>query len=197
MVFRQFIKEEDGNVAIIAALVLLPLLLIVGVGVDYSRVGSAEEKMQTVVDNAVFSPDIPLRNRPAAEAYIANMINANSGRDTAKVNITINQDTMRVEAQDAIDTPLLAAIGEKKTPILAVVEVAPPSSENTSQSGITLNGPDAAKQKRILKKLERQLEQMIKRVNNRRGGTPAQRRQLRNLLERQLSELRRNIRNQS
>mgnify|MGYP000014676856 CR=1 FL=1 len=56
---------------------------------------------------------------------------------------------------------------------------------------------DAAKQKRILKKLERQLEQMIKRVNNRRGGNPEQRRKLRNLLERQLSELRRTIRNQS
>ena len=194
---RQFIKEEDGNVAIIAALVLLPLLLIIGVGVDYSRVGSAEEKMQTVVDNAVFAPDIPLRNRPAAEAYIAEMINANSGRDTAKVNITIDQNTMRVEARDAIDTPLLAAIGEDKTPITAVVEIAPPSSESTSKSGITLNGQDAAKQKRVLKKLERQLEQMIQRVKNRRGGNPAQRRQLRNMLERQLSELRRNIRNLS
>ena len=195
--FRQFIDEKDGNVAVIAALVLLPLLLFAGAGVDYSRVGSAEEKMQAVVDNVAFSSNISFQNRPAAEAYIVDMINANSGRDTAKVDITINQDKLRIEARDEIETPLLSAIGEDKTPISAVVELDAPTSENTGKVGRSLSEPDTAKQRQMLKKLERQLEQMIERVNNRRSGTPAQRRQLRNMLERRLSELRRTMRNKT
>jgi len=95
-VIKRFIQREDGNVAIIGVLLLLPILMLAGAGVDYSRISSAEDEMKTVVDNTVYNPSMSFHNRPAAEAYIADMINANSGRNTAKVKISINQNKIRI-----------------------------------------------------------------------------------------------------
>ncbi len=46
-------REEDGNVAIIFALALLPILGFVGAAVDYSRASYARTAMQSALDSAV------------------------------------------------------------------------------------------------------------------------------------------------
>lgn len=49
---KRFLKNENGNIAAIFALSLLPVLSFVGVAVDYSRANSARTSMQAALDSA-------------------------------------------------------------------------------------------------------------------------------------------------
>lgn len=49
---RRFGRSADGNVAVIFAITLLPLLGFVGAAVDYSRVNAARTNMQAALDSA-------------------------------------------------------------------------------------------------------------------------------------------------
>jgi len=49
---KRFIKAEQGNVAIVFALTLLPITAFAGAALDYSRAGSARNKLQTATDAA-------------------------------------------------------------------------------------------------------------------------------------------------
>jgi Flp pilus assembly protein TadG len=49
---KRFIKAEQGNVAIVFALTLLPMTAFAGAALDYSRAGSARNKLQTATDAA-------------------------------------------------------------------------------------------------------------------------------------------------
>jgi len=174
--------------------------MLAGAGVDYSRISSAEGEMKTVVDNTVYNPSMSFHNRPAAEAYIADMINANSGRNTAEVKISINQNKMRIEARDKIDTPLLGVIDRDTSPIVVVAELDSPTFEGSTKVGETvgetLSPSQKVKMRKALRKVELGLEKAVQRAKTQRFGNVSQRRQLRRFLERQLNEVRRQIRNQ-
>ena len=128
----KFWQSKDGNVAVIAALVILPILMLGGVGIVYSRIASARGEMQTVVDSTVLSSGMDFSNRRAAEQRIAAMINGNSGRDTAQVNISVNQNRLRIDASDRLETPLLSTIGQTHSPIEVSLEVPVPGSDGST-----------------------------------------------------------------
>ena len=50
--FRAFTAARDGNVAIMFAMSLIPLVGLVGAAVDYSRANSAKVAMQAALDSA-------------------------------------------------------------------------------------------------------------------------------------------------
>ncbi len=52
---RDFCLEEDGNVAVITAILAIPLLMAAGVAVDYSRLANAQKKAQQAADAAVLA----------------------------------------------------------------------------------------------------------------------------------------------
>jgi len=52
---RQFARDDRGTTAIIYALVLLPLILVMGLAIDFSRIRSAQSHMQAAVDGATLS----------------------------------------------------------------------------------------------------------------------------------------------
>ena len=118
-----FFDDKRGNVAMLFGLILLPMLMLVGVAVDYSRISNHEGELQKVVDNAALSINGLANKRNDAARQIEAMINANSGRDTAQVRISIHRDKIRIDARDEIDTPLLSTIGQEKSEITASAEL--------------------------------------------------------------------------
>jgi Flp pilus assembly protein TadG len=52
VMLRRFHEAEQGNVAIVFALALLPMTALAGAAVDYSRAGSTRNKLQTATDTA-------------------------------------------------------------------------------------------------------------------------------------------------
>src|SRR5690242_20038274 len=49
---HRFRRAESGNVAVIFAIALLPMIGFVGAAVDYSRATAARSRMQTILDVA-------------------------------------------------------------------------------------------------------------------------------------------------
>jgi len=113
-----FINEEKGNIAIIAALLLLPMMMLGGVGIDYSRISAEHSKITASVDSALADPSLYFGSRPQAELAIKQLVDANTGRTSADVDISIQQGKVFIKAQDTIETPLLAFFGQPKTDVI-------------------------------------------------------------------------------
>ncbi|MEM7213947.1 MAG: pilus assembly protein TadG-related protein [Pseudomonadota bacterium] len=120
---NEFLENRRGNIAILAAILILPLMMLTGVGIDYTRISSAEGNLQTSLDNAAVDGRRLFRLGPRAEGEIAALINANSGRNTAQVRIRINQNKLRVDVRDEISTPMLSTIGQPKSEVTASIEL--------------------------------------------------------------------------
>lgn len=197
--FFRFLNDRQGNVAVISALVILPILMLSGVGIEYSRIAATRGEIQTVVDNTVLNSGMDFSNRPAAERMLAALINANTGRDTARVDISLHQDKLRILAHDTLETPLLSTIGQTQSPIEVHLDIPAPGSTSGSQQTAAReaqgSSSENAQRLRTLKKAERQIERVIKRLKSRPGKYPQQQQKLRQSLERQLSEIRRQMRN--
>lgn len=182
--FQAFAEDIRGSVAMIFALVLLPILLMVGVGIDYSRIASNKSEMQTVVQNAVETYPNLRAERIDAARQIEAMINANSGRNTADVTISIHQDKMRIEAKDHIDTPMLSTIGQPKSEFTASVEV-----EAGGASGTTSNKRPELSRKEFDDALDAEFDRALKKAGldgNLNRLSPAQRERLKRKLKREL-----------
>jgi Flp pilus assembly protein TadG len=51
-VVRRFARKEDGNIAVIFAIVLVPIISFVGAAIDYTRASNARTAMQAALDSA-------------------------------------------------------------------------------------------------------------------------------------------------
>ncbi len=184
----QFHVDNQGNVAMIFAILFLPLLMFVGVAIDYSRIANHESELQTVVDNAATSIVNLSSKRISAARQIENMINANSGRDTAEVKINIRRDKLRIEARDQIDTPLLSTIGQGTSEITASIELDANRGSGTPGS----RGIPEIDKKQFNKAIEKQLNEALKQVGL--GGnlnrlSPTQRARMQRQLENRMKRM--------
>ncbi|MEM9279304.1 MAG: TadE/TadG family type IV pilus assembly protein [Pseudomonadota bacterium] len=197
---QTFYSDRQGNVAIIAAILVLPMLMLAGVGIEYSRISSAEKNLQTTVDNAALDAARLFRLGPRAEQELAAFINANSGRNTAQVRIRVHRDKLRIDARDEIDTPLLSTIGEPKSEITASIEVDGNTSTGTQRDAGQQSKPKPdnksnTKQIARLRKIETRLRQNLDQVRKAGSRLPIQTSQrLERKLREQIREVRRKIR---
>ena len=51
----KFLRNDEGNVALIVAIIALPLLLVAGIAVDYTLLTRAENALQIAADNAALA----------------------------------------------------------------------------------------------------------------------------------------------
>lgn len=98
---RGFATNEDGATAIIYALVLLPLILIIGLAIDFSRIRSAQSHLQAAVDGATLSSAIDFADSASLapgdrltiaeetfEAiYVADIASALGGFETLSIDV--------------------------------------------------------------------------------------------------------------
>ncbi|MGI9351118.1 MAG: pilus assembly protein TadG-related protein [Rhizobiaceae bacterium] len=193
-----FFRDCRGNVAIIASLLLLPMLMLAGVGIDYSRISSAEGNLQSTVDNAAFDIARLFSKGPHAARELEALINANSGRNTAQARIRVHRDKIRIEARDVIETPLLSTIGQPETVITASIEVDGNKSTGTSNSDRPKKKTTGQKDSREVARLRRYenvLRENLQRLRQASNRLPYQtRKRLEKQLRDQIREVRTRIR---
>ncbi len=121
--FREFAYSQQGNVAMIFAFSLLPLLMFVGVGIDMAQASAVGRKNQDALDAAilaVFSRPLP-ETADERLAALARTYTANGGRGSVSILTDAvtsgNATTMEVSAQYDMPTNIMGAIGVGQIPI--------------------------------------------------------------------------------
>lgn len=110
--FRKFLQDRGGNFAIMTAIATIPLLLSVGLYVDYARQSSARSHLQALADGGALQlAGSRLTNEARLRALAMDNIAANADPSTIKdVQIVkINQVSEKIELQlrGKIDTTFM------------------------------------------------------------------------------------------
>ncbi len=107
----KFAKDNKGNVATMAALLMLPLMGAMGAAVDYSRISSARGSLQVAVDSAALAAASHGGRVSDMQWVAANMVETNYGHEPDLVKTTVGNHKLVVRAQDRVQTPILAVLG--------------------------------------------------------------------------------------
>lgn len=107
--FGDFLTREHGNVATIFGLAFVPLVLMVGVGIDYGRIVAARSNLQQASDSAVLAVakniTTSTTNQQAqsqAQVYLATNIRSSTATVTSA---TISTDRLSVCVNSQIQLP--------------------------------------------------------------------------------------------
>lgn len=117
---RAFLRSEDGNLAAIFAIASIPVIGMVGAGVDYARGNDAKTKMQIAVDSTALSlAKMPL-GTPVNELTATGNQYFRANLGTSEIvdlalTVTPGQGTILVEGTGRIATRL--------SPLLAVTSI--------------------------------------------------------------------------
>jgi Flp pilus assembly protein TadG len=110
---RRFAADQGGAVAIMFAFALLPLMLAVGAGVDYSRVSQAQADLQSAADAAALAAGrVVLESRdrdasqPARQAFDAGFQRTDG---TAVTSFVVNQTGEKLVMEVGARVPLAFA----------------------------------------------------------------------------------------
>lgn len=105
---RAALPDDGGNIAVIFAFALIPLLGASGAAIDYSRAASFKARLQTAVDEtALRSFDVAHGLRLASAETRLSLL----GEGYEKVTITGDNDEVEVSATGRVRTTILAVIG--------------------------------------------------------------------------------------
>lgn len=123
----RFVKSEDGNVAILLGLAIVPIFAVIGVSIDYGRAASARSAMQAAADaaalmvakdvNASASTDV----KKKAEAYFKALLNrpdlANVAVNAAYTTTASSGQSVKIDANAAIPNSFMSMsmLGSTKT----------------------------------------------------------------------------------
>jgi len=80
---KLYLKNTDGNFGVILSICLLPLILAIGVAIDYSQLTSDKQKAQATADSAVLA---------AAKQYYDSQ-KGRASRDAGNIFATINRES--------------------------------------------------------------------------------------------------------
>ncbi|MHB2166091.1 vWA domain-containing protein [Alsobacter sp. R-9] len=117
--FQRFRDDVSGALAIIFALLLVPVLMVVGLAVDYGRVVYARTALQAVVDSTTLAVTTPKYTTSAEVQAAAERIFEAQLRDKygltlpTKLQVALQPDgkTVNVEAVSSVKNTVLAAVG--------------------------------------------------------------------------------------
>jgi Flp pilus assembly protein TadG/uncharacterized protein YegL len=138
----RFRQDSRGNVTLIFALALLPLLGAVGVAVDYSMASRQRAVVQSALDAAMLAGAIAGKASldagagkktaiEAAEAAAANVFKSNLGSVTATLQADFKMTGLKISgtgsASSTVSNTFMAIFGNQTTPIAA--------TSQTSSSG--------------------------------------------------------------
>lgn len=120
--FRSLLRNQDGSVATIFAVALVPVVIAAGIGVDISRASSSRSNLQDALDaTALALAHLPVNTPQAAvDAKALTWLNANLS-DTniqgVKITTTLTQGQIVLNADAKIRTTLTAIAGVQEVPI--------------------------------------------------------------------------------
>lgn len=127
VVFSRFSKDRRGNIAIITALTIIPLLGILGGGIDIVRSTTMSTQLRASIDSAALAA-ANLNNSADVETVVNEFIDSNlvqrpSFLSTLNVSVTdtvaLNSKTVTISADGHIDTFFLGLFGIDTMPVSA------------------------------------------------------------------------------
>lgn len=130
------VRDERGNVAVLVALLMLPMTLGIGVAVDFGRGNRAEADMQSALDGAAIAA---LRSTPeAAEDVGTRFFTANFKNHlitTPVVNFDVKEDgKVAATARGSLEMPFGGLIGIDTFEIAATTTVVPERDVATTET---------------------------------------------------------------
>lgn len=134
--FSRFLKNTRGNVAIITALTIIPLLGILGGGVDVVRATTLAAQLRASIDSAALAA-ANLNNSGDIETVVNDFIDSNLATRqeflstlnvTVNDTVALNSKTVTISATGQIDTYFLGLLG---------IDTMPVSASSTATQSIT------------------------------------------------------------
>lgn len=140
--------NEQGTIAVLFALLLLPILGIVFGGIDYSRAMSVQSQLQSAAEAAAGTALSRLpEGREAAEAAFDAAFRANLPDDLKDqpyaLDVTANQTAIEVEIKASVPTTLVALLGLSKLQVAAETKASLPKPLKTAHRQGFKSGLDA------------------------------------------------------
>ncbi|MGE0856614.1 MAG: pilus assembly protein TadG-related protein, partial [Hyphomicrobiaceae bacterium] len=122
LIARAFADARDGNIAIMFALVALPMFSMVGIAVDYSRAIKAQRQMQLAADAAVLAAASlegasSAERQDRAEAIFASNVASNPNTAGSQASALAQGDTVTVTAQVSVPTTFMGVVGLEALPV--------------------------------------------------------------------------------
>lgn len=121
----KFFKNRDGNVAVIFALVLVPVMGLLGAAIDYSRGAQAHARMRSALDAAALAAaaSTDAERTSVGQSYLASNLQS-SEISGVRSSFVMNADgALTAKASGSINTYVTGVIGVKSMPISASVTV--------------------------------------------------------------------------
>ncbi|MBU1210720.1 MAG: pilus assembly protein [Alphaproteobacteria bacterium] len=165
---RRFADSQSGTIAVLFALLLVPILGIVFGGIDYSRAMSVQSQLQTAADAAATSAASRLaEGRSQAETAFKAAFRANlpkALRDQPyELSIAGNASRLSVELTTSVPTTMVALLGVSKLDVAVAATAERPDPLALARSkggggGMALDGlPATAEGARARHDIERAL----------------------------------------
>jgi Flp pilus assembly protein TadG len=132
---RRFRRDSGGNIAVLFAIALLPILAFMGAAIDYSRANAARSSMQAALDSTALMLSRDLTNGTITTSDIASKATAYfkalyTSTDAQNVTVTANYTTATTTTAAAIQ---LVASGQIITQFMQIVGF-PTMSFNTDST---------------------------------------------------------------
>ncbi len=120
---REFAADQSGATAVVFALLLVPVIFIVGASLDYGRMTSFKSTMQKSLDGAVLAGAQELsrsNDKTKTRNTIVGFFSASSAAGNGvELDITVDQlhGKVSVEATTRFQTPFLSIVGHKDSEV--------------------------------------------------------------------------------
>jgi Flp pilus assembly protein TadG len=131
---KRFRRDERGNFGVVLALIIVPLLGVAGLSVDYARVYSAKDRLQSAVDTAILAAAASGEPVDVMQSIVEDFVKANFGSEIVDVQTRVNNHTIDVRASYLMATPVLSAAGTPQFDIVVTSEVTSPTPLRPSSS---------------------------------------------------------------
>lgn len=191
--FKKFIADQKGSIAIQFSILALPLIAVGGVGIDYSRISVAQAGLQSTLDQNISNlKPTAFSNRKQMEEYIVSLAGVNMESKTITADISIKEDVLRVSLKDTIKTPALSLMGRPEFEVLASVDIKyePQASTRTVVSSAPdVSGKPSLSRTQINQQIASTRER-IERINASKYITSQQKREIVSRLNKHLQRLR-------
>ena len=132
-ILKKFITANNGNIAVIAGLAMLPLMGVIGLAIDYSQISRHKGSLQHALDAAALATTTQLgksSNNKALQKFARNYFNVNlHGIDPQKVQFDYDKQnradgfSMRLSASYRYDLQIGGLFGKKHQLISATALV--------------------------------------------------------------------------
>lgn len=174
----KFGKDCRGNVGIMLALVIIPILVAAGAGIDMLRQNNAQTILQSATDAAAIAgassgSQAPGFLKKIAEDYLKtnHAIDALTVVDTLETNLDTKQRTFSVTLAGKIDTTLMSLVGINQMDVGAFSEVS--LTSNGIEVALVLDNTGSMNQGTRLPTLKSSAKALVNEVLSKSGSSYA------------------------